>query len=205
MLNFLCSASSCCIVFRFISKLFLFLFSQIRDARQLFSNLEEKCLMGNSSFLSQLLQTIRRADLLRLLKADSRQLEETDATPLLSEYRWKQRDLSVNLNYRRDFCSPFNTTLLLVLFRVLLYNIYEELCRGDLAKMKFLLRDKLGTKQTEMCNVRTKPSFTPHHSNNLIPISNMEKYCWIVLSFNRGLVKYHLLYYVEQIFPCWLL
>lgn len=78
---------SCCIVLRFISKLFLFLFSQIRNARELFSKLEEKCLMGNSSFLSQLLQTIHREDLVRLLKADSRQLEETDARPLLSEYR----------------------------------------------------------------------------------------------------------------------
>lgn len=101
----------------------------------------------------------------------------------------KAGDLIVNLNYRRDLCSPFHTTLLLVLFRVLLYNIYDELGSEDLAKMKFLLSDKLGGRLTEMCEVRTKPSFTPRHSNNLILISNMENYCWIVLTFNRGLVK----------------
>lgn len=77
----------CCIVFWFFSKLFLFLFSQIRDARELFVKLEEKCLLENSSFLSQLLQTINRADLLRLLEGDSMQREEMDARPLLSEYR----------------------------------------------------------------------------------------------------------------------
>lgn len=170
---------SCCIVFQFISKLFLFLFSQIQDARQLFLKLEEKCLLENSSFLSQLLQTIRRADLLSLLREESRQQEETDASPLLSEYRWKQRDLTVNLIYRRDFCSPLNTTLLLVLFRVLLYNIYEGFCQADLAKMLFLLSDKLGGRQTEKCKVRTKPSFTPRHSNKWILISNMENYCLI--------------------------
>lgn len=77
----------CSIVFWFFSKLFLFLFSQIRDARELFVKLEEKCLLENSSFLSQLLQTINRADLLRLLEGDSMQREEMDARPLLSEYR----------------------------------------------------------------------------------------------------------------------
>lgn len=68
-------------------KVVFILFSQISDARGLFRKLEEKCLLENSSFLSQLLRTIRRADLLNLLEADSRQLEETDARPLLSEYR----------------------------------------------------------------------------------------------------------------------
>lgn len=83
---FLCNFR-CCIVFWFFSKLFLSLFSQIHDARELFVKLEEKCLLENSSFLSQLLQTIHRADLLRLLEGDSMQREEMDARPLLSEYR----------------------------------------------------------------------------------------------------------------------
>lgn len=74
-------------MFWFFSNLFLSLFSQISDARGLFSKLEDKCLLENSLFLSQLLQTIRRADLHRLLQADSRRIEETDAMPVLSEYR----------------------------------------------------------------------------------------------------------------------
>lgn len=67
--------------------------------------------------------------------------------------------------------------------RVMLYRIYKDLRKDELAKMKFLLDDKLGRKQTEMCSVRTKLSFTPHHSNKLILLSNMEKYCWIVFFF----------------------
>lgn len=80
----------------------------------------------------------------------------------------------MKVDYRRDFCSPVHTTLLLVFFSVMLYKIYEELPQGDLKKIKFLLSDKLGRRPTEMCNVRTKPPFT----------SNMEKCCWIVFSFH---------------------
>lgn len=192
---FMCSIS-CCVVFWFILKLFLFLFSQITDARTLFTKLEEKCLLENSSFLFQLLQTICRADLLNLLQADSRQQEETDARPLLSEYRYKQRDLIVRLAYRRDCCSLVHTTLLFVLFRVMLYRIHEGLSREELAKIKFLLQDKLGVRQTEGCKARTKPSFAPHHRNKSILLSNTEKYC----SFNLHLIKRQLLCDAEEIF-----
>ncbi|MEQ2293978.1 hypothetical protein AMECASPLE_039140 [Ameca splendens] len=59
----------------------------IKDAKELFIRLEEKGLLENSSFLYHLLHTIHRADLLHLLESDSRQVEETDASPFLSEYR----------------------------------------------------------------------------------------------------------------------
>ena len=60
---------------------------QIKDARELFSRLEEKGVLENSFFLSQLLRTIRRTDLLSFLETDSRRPEETDASPTLSAYR----------------------------------------------------------------------------------------------------------------------
>ncbi len=66
---------------------FLVVLVQIRDAKGLFLRLEEKGLLENDFFLSRLLQTIRRADLLNLLETDSRQPEETDANPVLSDYR----------------------------------------------------------------------------------------------------------------------
>uniref|UniRef100_H2TIG9 Caspase-8 n=1 Tax=Takifugu rubripes TaxID=31033 RepID=H2TIG9_TAKRU len=93
----------------------------ITDARGLFKKLHEKRLLENSSFLSQLLHTIHRKDLLCLLEADSSQPEETDARPLLSEYR------------------------------VMLYKLYENLDREDLKKLKFLLSDQLGRRQIELC------------------------------------------------------
>lgn len=49
--------------------------------------LDEKRLLENHLFLYQLLETIRREDLLSLLETDSRRLEETDSNPILSYYR----------------------------------------------------------------------------------------------------------------------
>ncbi|XP_034469220.1 caspase-8 [Hippoglossus hippoglossus] len=91
----------------------------IKDARDLFSRLEERGVLENSFFLSQLLRTIRRTDLLSYLETDSRRPEETDASPTLSAYR------------------------------VMLYNIYDDMTKENLEKMKFLLRDKLCRRQTE--------------------------------------------------------
>lgn len=48
--------------------------------------LEEKRLLENHLFLSDLLKTIRRADLVSLL-SDGRPTEESDANPTLSLYR----------------------------------------------------------------------------------------------------------------------
>uniref|UniRef100_A0A4W6C3W6 Caspase-8 n=1 Tax=Lates calcarifer TaxID=8187 RepID=A0A4W6C3W6_LATCA len=92
---------------------------RIGDAKQLFLRLEEKGLLDNPVFLSQLLHTIRRADLLNLLETDSRQPEETDASPVLSTYR------------------------------VMLYRIYEDMTEENLKNMKFLLNGKLGRRQIE--------------------------------------------------------
>lgn len=94
----------------------------VRDATALFIRLEERGLLENSAFLSQLLHTIRREDLLSLLETDSRRLEETDANPILSDYS------------------------------VMLYQIYEDMTQENLHKMKFLLSGSLGRRQIETCN-----------------------------------------------------
>lgn len=59
---------------------------QIEDAKGLFMRLEEKRLLENHLFLSELLKIIRRADLVSLLY-DGRPAEESDANPTLSSYR----------------------------------------------------------------------------------------------------------------------
>ncbi|KAM4727616.1 caspase-8 isoform 2-T4 [Anableps anableps] len=92
----------------------------IKDAKELFMRLEEKALLENPSFLSELLRTIHRADLLNLLESDSRQREETDATPILSDYR------------------------------LMLYKIHENLSTENLDKMKFLLKDQIAKRHLEM-------------------------------------------------------
>ncbi|KAM9349634.1 caspase-8 [Symphorus nematophorus] len=93
----------------------------VRDAKDLFVRLEEQCMLDNHVFLSQLLGTICRADLLSYLETDSRRPEETDANPMLSDYR------------------------------VMLYNIYEDMTQENLDKMKYLLTNKLGRGRTEAC------------------------------------------------------
>ncbi|XP_071399009.1 caspase-8 [Centroberyx affinis] len=98
----------------------------IKDGKQLFMRLDEKGLMENHVFLSQLLDTIRRADLLSLLETDSSRPEEsfgpqTDANPVLSDYR------------------------------VMLYRIHEDTTEENVRKMKFLLGGELGRGQMESC------------------------------------------------------
>uniref|UniRef100_UPI003AAA5EF2 caspase-8 n=1 Tax=Centroberyx gerrardi TaxID=166262 RepID=UPI003AAA5EF2 len=98
----------------------------IKDGKQLFMRLEEKGLMENHVFLSQLLDTIRRADLLSLLETDSSRPEEgfgpqTDANPVLSDYR------------------------------VMLYRIHEDTTEENVRRMKFLLGGELGRGQMESC------------------------------------------------------
>ncbi|KAM4604607.1 caspase-8 [Polymixia lowei] len=90
----------------------------VKNGRELFTRLEEKGLLENRCFLSQLLSTIRRLDLLSLLETDSKQ---TDASPILSDYR------------------------------VMLYRIHEDMTRENLEKMKFLLGSKIGRGQVERC------------------------------------------------------
>ncbi|XP_061694176.1 caspase-8 [Syngnathoides biaculeatus] len=94
----------------------------VRDAKDLFTKLEEKELLKNTEFLAQLLCTIRRIDLLSLLGTNRRAMEETDSNPLLSNYR------------------------------VMLYSIYDETTKENLEKMKFLLNDKIGRRQLDECN-----------------------------------------------------
>ncbi|KAK5859672.1 hypothetical protein PBY51_021209 [Eleginops maclovinus] len=93
----------------------------INNAKKLFERLEEQDLLKDYSFLCQLLQTIQRADLLNRLETNSWRPEETDASPMLSEYR------------------------------VALYRIYADMTEENFDKLKFLLSDKLGRRQTEAC------------------------------------------------------
>ncbi|KAE8291291.1 Caspase-8 [Larimichthys crocea] len=93
----------------------------VMDAKALFLRLEERGLLDNQTFLSQLLHTIGRIDLLSLLETDGMQPVETDANPMLSEYR------------------------------VMLYHVYQDMTEENLDKMKFLLISKLGRRQIEAC------------------------------------------------------
>ncbi|XP_038574565.1 caspase-8-like [Micropterus salmoides] len=93
----------------------------IRNAQGLFFRLKEKCLLDNEFFLSQLLSTIHRPDLLRLLETDSRQPEEPVANPVLSDYR------------------------------VMLFQIYEGMTQANFEKMKIHLSKKLGTRHVQTC------------------------------------------------------
>ncbi|XP_068604722.1 caspase-8 [Brachionichthys hirsutus] len=91
------------------------------DAKGLFLRLEERGLLDTRLFLAELLRVIRRADLLRLLETDGSPSEETDAKPILSDYR------------------------------ATLYRIYEDMTRENLEKMKFLLSSEMGRRQIESC------------------------------------------------------
>ncbi|KAJ3595543.1 hypothetical protein NHX12_004846 [Muraenolepis orangiensis] len=90
----------------------------VKDGKDLFKQLDEKDLLSNRQFLSQLLETIKRVDLLSLLEGDEPQ---TDSSPFLSDYR------------------------------VMLYNLYEDMTEKHFKKMKFLLGDSVGRGQIELC------------------------------------------------------
>ncbi|KAM3866079.1 caspase-8 [Diretmus argenteus] len=97
----------------------------VMDGTELFYRLEEKGLLENPFFLSQLLNTIDRADLVGRLETDSRRPEnfgpQTDATPVLSAYR------------------------------VMLYRIHDDMTKENLKNMKFLLDRQLSRGQLESC------------------------------------------------------
>ncbi|XP_059201359.1 caspase-8 [Centropristis striata] len=129
----------------------------IADAKSLFLRLEEKCLLENDSFLVQLLQTIRRADLLNLLETDSSRQEETDANPPLSEYR------------------------------VMLYRVYEDMTTENLEKMKFLLSNKLGRRQTENCNTALDV-FAEMEKTGILSDTNLQELLTTLQQFDQQLV-----------------
>uniref|UniRef100_A0A673WPM3 Caspase-8 n=1 Tax=Salmo trutta TaxID=8032 RepID=A0A673WPM3_SALTR len=95
----------------------------VEDGRGLFLRLQEKGLLEDHYFLSQLLSVIGRLDLLRLLETDSRQPAhtQTDACPALSQYRR------------------------------MLYKVSEDVTKENLTKMKFLLSDKLPRGRLDLC------------------------------------------------------
>lgn len=118
----------------------------IDDAKRLFVRLEEKGLMENIYFLSELLRTIHRPDLANFLETDSRQssVEEMDANPVLSEYR------------------------------VMLYRIYDEITTEDLQKMKFLLSDQLAKRLLEKSSTALDV-FNEMEKTNLMSNTNVLK------------------------------
>ncbi|KAM9844903.1 caspase-8 [Aulostomus maculatus] len=130
----------------------------ISDAKQLFTRLEERGLLENAVFLSQLLFTIRRADLLRQLEMDSRQLEETDAHPVLPGYR------------------------------VMLYHIYEDVTQENLEKIKFVLSDKLGRRQTEMCNT-VLDVFAEMEKMGLLSESRLDELLKVLVEIDQQLAQ----------------
>ncbi|XP_036821779.1 caspase-8 isoform X1 [Oncorhynchus mykiss] len=98
----------------------------VEDGRGLFLRLQEKSLLEDHYFLSQLLSVIGRLDLHRLLETDSRQPEQTahtqtDACPALSQYRR------------------------------MLYKVSEDVTKENLTKIKFLLSDKLPRGRLDPC------------------------------------------------------
>ncbi|KAM6918317.1 caspase-8 [Xenentodon cancila] len=130
----------------------------IEDAKKLFLRLEEKALLENRSFLSQLLKTIHRADLLNLLQTDNRQMEETDANPILSDYR------------------------------VMLYNIYEDMTKENLENMKYLLSSDLGRRQLEMSKTALDV-FLEMEKMGLISKSNVQMLHELLQQFDQKLAS----------------
>ncbi|XP_032386784.1 caspase-8 [Etheostoma spectabile] len=128
----------------------------IVDAKDLFLRLEEKGLLENDFFLSRLLRTLRRADLLHLLETDSRRPEETDANPMLSDYR------------------------------VMLYEVYEDMTEENLDKMKFLLSDKLGKAKIQACNTALDV-FAEMEKTGLLSNTNLHELHTILLEFDQQL------------------
>uniref|UniRef100_A0A667YM94 Caspase-8 n=1 Tax=Myripristis murdjan TaxID=586833 RepID=A0A667YM94_9TELE len=136
---------------------------KVNDGKELFMKLEERGLMEDHFFLSQLLNVIRRADLLSLLETDSRQPEdsfgpETDAHPVLSDYR------------------------------VMLYQIHEDLTQENFEKMKFLLGRQLGRGQIESCKTALD-MFGEMERAGLLSSTNLEKLVEILCECDLTLVE----------------
>ncbi|KAM6948212.1 caspase-8 [Aplochiton taeniatus] len=109
----------------------------VQDGQSLFLRLEERGLLENYRFLFQLLSTIGRADLAQRLETEDAQLQQmssiqTDASPALSDYR------------------------------IMLYNICEDVTQENLTKMKFLLTSKLGRGRLDLCNEAVRPQPLKH-------------------------------------------
>uniref|UniRef100_A0A3Q0QPT1 DED domain-containing protein n=1 Tax=Amphilophus citrinellus TaxID=61819 RepID=A0A3Q0QPT1_AMPCI len=98
---------------------------EVVDAAGLFLRLSENGLLGNVTFLKQLLCIIHRKDLADLLQTDRRQPEEIDAGFPLSKYR------------------------------LMLYKIYDDVTTDSLKRIKIQLRSKLSRRELDQCKVRT--------------------------------------------------
>lgn len=135
---------------------------KVHDAKDLFLRLEERGLLDDGAFLSQLLHTIGRADLLSLLETDSRRPEEIDAIPLLSTYS------------------------------VMLYEIHMDLTQENFEKMKFLLDGggdcKLDKRQLELCKT-SLDVFAEMERKGFLSKQKLHSLHKILLQLDRELVK----------------
>ncbi|XP_076018385.1 caspase-8 [Genypterus blacodes] len=148
----------------------------VRSGRDLFLRLEERGLLDNNVFLSQLLRTIRRADLLYILEADSRCPEESagpqvDSSPILSDYR------------------------------VMLYEIYEDLTEMNVDKLKFLLKEDLGRRQTENCRTALD-MFAEMEKACLLSNTNLERLRILLEECDRPLAL-KVQSYIDGACPSW--
>ncbi|XP_054888684.1 caspase-8 [Poeciliopsis prolifica] len=119
-------------------------FEEIKCARDLFVKLEEKGFL-NSTFLAELFRTIRRADLRQVLENDSREREETDASPAyLSQYR------------------------------LMLYKIHEDLTDDKVEKLKFLVNDQITKRHLDKSSTALDV-FAEMEKAGLISKNNVDK------------------------------
>ncbi|XP_053739069.1 caspase-8-like isoform X2 [Synchiropus splendidus] len=94
---------------------------KVQDAKGLFTELSDRGLLDHSGFLAELLETINRNGLLNDLRTHHGWSYDTDATPILSDYR------------------------------KMLYNLYDNCSQESIDKMKFLLLERLGKRAIEKC------------------------------------------------------
>ncbi|XP_061926248.1 caspase-8 [Entelurus aequoreus] len=118
---------------------------EVNDAKDLFNRLEEKGLLEDCAFLAELLGTVGREDLRRLLVTNRQCAAETDATPMLSSYR------------------------------VMLYNIYNDITQDNMERMKFLLSDDLGRRQIEKCKTVLDIFIEMEKTGTLLSDTNLGK------------------------------
>ncbi|XP_061791272.1 caspase-8 isoform X2 [Nerophis lumbriciformis] len=128
---------------------------EVDDAKDLFNRLEERGLLEDCAFLDELLCTVGREDLRRLLLTNRQCAAETDATPMLSNYR------------------------------VMLYNIYNDITQDNMERMKFLLSGDLGRRQIEKCKTVLDIFIEMEKTGTLLSDTNLGKLHSILRDVDR--------------------
>ncbi|KAM8838559.1 caspase-8-like isoform 2-T2 [Synchiropus picturatus] len=116
---------------------------KVQDAKGLFTELSDRGLLNHSGFLAELLETINRNALLNQLRTHHGWSYDTDATPIVSDYRLHRLFMS---NIPITLTASFSMTC-----RKMLYDLYDNCSHDSFDKMKFLLMGKLGKRAIEKC------------------------------------------------------